>query len=93
MMETLPRELRDMIYGSLHDPHIADPPPCVGPDEDANSDTRGSLNEATNEAKSTKPLDLRFSFLKRNYFQASYMGVDIVKELVHTHFETVPLKI
>ena len=68
MMDTLPRELRAITYGSLHDPYIADPSPCVGPDEDANSDTERSLNEATNEAKSTTPLDLRFSFLKCHYF-------------------------
>ena len=45
------------------------------------------------EAKSTTPLDVRFSFLKRHYFQASYMGVDFVKELINTHFRTTPFKI
>jgi hypothetical protein len=93
MMETLPRELRDMIYHCLHDPYIADPPPCVGPNEDTDGDSGGSINEAANGAMTMTPLDLRFSFLKRHYFQASYMGVDLVKELVNTHFKAVPFKI
>jgi hypothetical protein len=93
MMETLPRELRDMIYHSLHDPYIADPQVCVQNDEDSNSDTGGSLSEAIQKSKSTPPLDLRFSFLKRHYFRASYMGVGFVKELINTHFKAVPFKI
>jgi hypothetical protein len=93
MMETLPRELRDLIYHSLHDPYTADPQVCVQNDQDSNSDTGGSLSEAMQKSKPTAPLDIRFSFLKRHYFRASYMGVGFVKELINTHFKAVPFRI
>jgi hypothetical protein len=93
MMETLPRELRDLIYHDLHDPYIADPQVGVHNDEDASSDIWGSLDETRQQAKSTAPLNLRFSFLKQHYFRASYMGVGFVKELINTHFKAVPFKI
>jgi hypothetical protein len=44
-------------------------------------------------AKSTTPLDLHFSFLKRHYFRASYMGVGFVDELINIYFKAVPFRI
>jgi hypothetical protein len=49
--------------------------------------------EALQDATSTTPLDRRFSFLKRYFFQASYMDVELVKELINTHFGSIPSKV
>ena len=50
------------------------------------------LRDAADAKKST-PLHRRFSFPRRHCFQASYMGVEFVKEHIHTHFRLTPFQV
>lgn len=93
MFETLPRELRDMVYDNI----VLD---CCTTDTYTEADREENSHvgawcsyKALPEARSTTPLDRRFSFLKRHYFQASYMGVEFVKELINTYFRKTPFKV
>jgi hypothetical protein len=90
MFEALPRELRDLVYDNiLVDACVADERNDTSDEDTLNVDERKVLPEA----RSTTPLDKRFSFLKRHYFQASYMGTEFVKELINTYFRKAPFKV
>jgi hypothetical protein len=93
MFETPPRELRDLVYGDI----VLDVCMTVAQTkvdiEESSEDSAWSSYEALQEAGSTMPLVRRFSFLKRHYFQASYMGIEFVKELINTYFRKIPFKV
>jgi hypothetical protein len=93
MFETLPRELRDLVYDDI----VLDVCMTVAQtevDSEENSHVSAwSSYEALQGVRSTTLLDRRFSFLKRHYFQASYMGVEFVKELINTYFRKIPFKV
>jgi hypothetical protein len=93
MTMTLPRELRDLIYQNLQESYTEALQAHVEGDEEASSEFNRNLNDAIVEAKSTTPIDLRFSFLKRHHFRASYMGVDFVKEEINAYFRSLPFKV
>ncbi|RAR14302.1 5'-methylthioadenosine phosphorylase [Stemphylium lycopersici] len=91
MFETLPRELRDLIYCGLSaDIYIPEQDKDIT--EMDGVEFSQKLRDAGDAEKST-PLHRRFSFFRRHCFQASYMGVEFVKELINAYFRLTPFRL
>ncbi|CAO2649614.1 Nn.00g069990.m01.CDS01 [Neocucurbitaria sp. VM-36] len=99
MFEAIPRELRDIVYHALlQDAHPMTLPHNEDEVEQSNMGLErfmGVFNAcgATNKGKLNTPLDYRFAFFKRHYFQVSYMGLGFVREIIDTHFRKTPFRI
>jgi hypothetical protein len=94
MMETMPRELRDCIYRSiLQDLYTELRSDNIEMEENAEAEAISPLRAAQSRKNAEAALNLQFWFLRRHYFQASYMGVEFVKELINTHLRERPFKV